>query len=109
ASLMEKASIPAAFLLGILVGFFEFPCTGGPYIVILGMLHDQAILLKFKGLLYLVYYNFLFVLPLIIMLAIASEESLMRRLNSWKKENSGKMRLYGGLAAIVLGLLILSL
>src|SRR3989344_4808714 len=32
AMLMEKASVPAVFLLGALVGLCEFPCTGGPYL-----------------------------------------------------------------------------
>src|SRR3989338_3121118 len=41
ARLMEDASIPTAFLLGGLVGLCEFPCTGGPYLMILGLLHDQ--------------------------------------------------------------------
>src|SRR3989344_459538 len=42
AELMDKGSIPAAFLLGILVGLCEFPCTGGPYLMVLGLLHDQS-------------------------------------------------------------------
>lgn len=42
AELMEKASLPTAFLLGVLVGICEFPCTGGPYLMILGLLHDNA-------------------------------------------------------------------
>src|SRR3989344_6587024 len=40
AELMDKASIPTAFLLGALVGLCEFPCTGGPYLMVLGLLHD---------------------------------------------------------------------
>ena len=42
AELMEKSSVPTAFLLGGLVGLCEFPCTGGPYLMVLGLLHDQA-------------------------------------------------------------------
>src|SRR3989344_875050 len=40
AELMEKSSLPTAFLLGGLVGLCEFPCTGGPYLMVLGLLHD---------------------------------------------------------------------
>jgi cytochrome c biogenesis protein CcdA len=36
AELMEKGSLPTAFLLGGLVGLCEFPCTGGPYLMVLG-------------------------------------------------------------------------
>src|SRR3989338_4309266 len=56
AELMEKGSAPAAFVLGGLVGLCEFPCTGGPYLMVLGLLHDQATYMK--GLGYLIFYNF---------------------------------------------------
>jgi cytochrome c biogenesis protein CcdA len=39
AELMNKASIPTAFFLGVLVGLCEFPCTGGPYLMVLGLLN----------------------------------------------------------------------
>src|SRR3990167_4728827 len=42
AVLMEKASVPTALALGGLVGLCEFPCTGGPYLMVLGLLHDNA-------------------------------------------------------------------
>src|SRR3989344_3644582 len=42
AGLMERASVPTAFLLGGLVGLCEFPRTGGPYLMIIGLLDDQA-------------------------------------------------------------------
>src|SRR3990167_8512835 len=35
AVLMEKSSMMTAFLLGGLVGLCEFPCTGGPYLMVL--------------------------------------------------------------------------
>ena len=107
AELMEKASLPTAFLLGALVGICEFPCTGGPYLVVLGMLHDQSKYLS--GLGYLLLYNIIFILPLAVILLLASEQSLMDKVKAWKKTNSGNMRLYGGLAAIAIGILILLL
>lgn len=104
AELMEKGSIPTAFLLGGLVGLCEFPCTGGPYLMILGLLHDQATYLN--GLGYLIFYNLVFVLPLVILLFIASDRMLLERVRGWQKTNSGAMRLYGGIAMIVLGAVI---
>lgn len=83
AVLMEKSSIPTAFLLGALVGLCEFPCTGGPYLMALGLLHDHAT--YFKGLGYLVYYNLIFVLPLVIILLIASNKALLDKVQTWKK------------------------
>lgn len=66
AKLIQKNSICATFILGVLVGLFEFPCTGGPYLFVLGLLQARETFAT--GLVYLFYYNFLFVLPLIIIL-----------------------------------------
>ncbi len=107
AELMTKASVPAAFLLGGLVSLFEFPCTGGPYLLILTLLHDSATALQGFG--YLALYNFLFVFPLIIILLIASDPLLVEKVQAWRKEETGTMRVWGGLAMIVIGLLIFAL
>lgn len=104
---MEKGSVPAAFLLGGLVGLCEFPCTGGPYLMVLGLLHDQVTYLK--GLSYLGLYNLIFILPLIIILLLASNEALLEKVSSWRREKTVQMKVYGGLAMIALGLLILLL
>lgn len=107
AELMEKASLPTAFVLGGFVGLCEFPCTGGPYLMVLGLLHDQATYLT--GLGYLLLYNLVFVLPLVVILAIASERTLLEKVESWKREENRKMRLAGGIAMIALGLVIFAL
>src|SRR3990167_543439 len=49
AKLMNKASLPTAFFLGALVGLCELPCTSGPYLIVLGLLHDQATYLSLVG------------------------------------------------------------
>jgi len=104
AKLMEKGSIPTAFLLGGLVGLCEFPCTGGPYLMILGLLHDQSSYIK--GLGYLILYNLIFILPLVVILLIASEKSLLEKIQTWRKEKTRQMKLYTSLAMILLGFLI---
>jgi cytochrome c biogenesis protein CcdA len=104
---MEKASIPAALILGIIVGGFEFPCTGGPYLMIIGLLHDSATFIQ--GFLYLIYYNLLFIAPLVIILAIASDKTLLAKAQAWKKTNNNGMRLWGGLVMLLLGGLMLLL
>lgn len=102
--LMERASLPAAFALGALVGLCEFPCTGGPYLMILGLLHDKTTYLS--GLGYLGLYNLIFVLPLVVILGLASNQVLLDKVQEWKKRETGNMRLYGGIAMVALGLLI---
>src|SRR3989344_1524935 len=107
AELMEKASVPTAFALGALVGICEFPCTGGPYLMILGLLHDQATYLK--GLAYLIFYNLIFISPLVIILLIAGDNALLGKIRAWQQQERQGMRLWGGATMIALGLLILLL
>lgn len=102
--LMEKGSMPTAFLLGSLVGVCAFPCSGGPYVMILGLLHDNATYLAGFG--YLILYNLIFVLPLVIMLLIASNEKLLGKVQEWQKEEKNNMRFWGGIAMIALGIII---
>lgn len=104
AELMEKASLPAALGLGVLVGLCEFPCTGGPYLMVLGLLHDQATFASGMG--YLILYNLIFIAPLAVILMAASDRALLDKVEVWKKENMSRMRLWGGIAMVVLGMLI---
>lgn len=105
AELIDKATIPAAFGLGILVGLCEFPCTGGPYLAAIGMLHDAGT--RFSGAGYLVWYNVVFVLPLVTTLVAASDKSIIEKIEVWKKSNLKKMRLVEGILMIIFGIAIL--
>lgn len=104
AELMNKVSVPAAFALGVLVGLCEFPCTGGPYLMVLGLLHDRGTYASGFG--YLLLYNLIFILPLVVILLIASERTFLQKVETWKRERVRQMRLYGGIAMVLLGLLI---
>ena len=101
--LLSKLSLPVAFILGGLVGLCEFPCTGGPYLMVIGLLHDTST--YFRGFGYLVFYNLIFILPLVIILFIASNRGLLDRVKVWQKKERVKMRLGGGILMIILGLL----
>ncbi|MFA6407101.1 MAG: cytochrome c biogenesis protein CcdA [Candidatus Paceibacterota bacterium] len=104
AILMEKSSVPAAFLLGVFVGLCEFPCTGGPYLLILGLLHDTRTYIV--GLEYLLYYNLIFILPLIVILLISSNPLLLQKVQAWKSSSTGDMRFASGILMILLGVII---
>lgn len=104
AELMERASLPTAFLLGVLVGLCEFPCTGGPYLLVLGLLHDQGTYLSGFG--YLLLYNIIFVAPLLIVLFIASDKALLEKVQIWRKSEIKHVRLWSGIAMVVLGIII---
>lgn len=107
AVLMERASVPTAVGLGALVGLCEFPCSGGPYLMVLGLLHDQAT--YYTGVGYLLLYNAIFVSPLVLILLVASNASLLGRVQHWQQEKRSAMRLGGGTAMIALGLFIFAL
>ncbi len=107
ATLMERASLPTAFVLGSLVALCEFPCSGGPYIMILGLLHDQAT--YYSGLGYLLLYNLIFVSPLVLILLFASDAKLLGKVQQWQQDKRRAMRLGGGSAMVALGLLILAM
>lgn len=104
ARLIEKASVPTVLLLGLLVGIYEFPCTGGPYIMILGLLHDQSTYLSGVG--YLLIYNIIFVLPLVLVLIAASNRAVLEKVQEWRKNSIRKFRLWVGFTVILLGIII---
>lgn len=104
AELMEAASIPTALGLGALVGLCEFPCTGGPYLMAVGLLHDRATYLQGFG--YLLLYNALFVLPLVLILVAATDSRVVSRLERWQQSEKGIMRWTGGVVMVLLGLVI---
>lgn len=105
AALMEKVSLPAVFVVGALVALCEFPCTGGPYLMVLGLLHDTAT--YFKGFWYLFFYNILFVSPLVLILLVASQRELLEKVSAWKRDNMGKTKLWIGGIMFALGIIIL--
>ncbi len=107
APLIQKGSIPAAFFLGVLVGLYEFPCTGGPYLMILGFLHDRATYIK--GAAYFLFYNMVFILPLVITLFIASNETLLGKLRAWRENKNIRIKFWSGMAMIILGVIIFML
>jgi cytochrome c-type biogenesis protein len=104
AVLMEKASVPTAVVLGGLVGLCEFPCTGGPYLMVLGLLHDHAT--YFTGVGYLIAYNLIFILPLVLILLIASDKILLGKVQAWQQSEKKAMRWGGGVAMVALGAVI---
>ncbi len=102
--LMERASLPAAFGLGLLVGICQFPCMGGPYLMVIGLLRDQVT--YFTGFGYLMLYNLILVLPLVAVLWISADKIVVDKVQEWKKTNLKGVRFWAGLAMIILGILI---
>src|SRR3989338_2241415 len=89
-----------AGLLGIFVVFVELPCTGAPYLAILGLLSggDYS-----TGIPLLLLYNLIFILPLFVIIGLVYFGHTSRTLEKWRKEHRGIMRLGIGLFLLALG------
>jgi cytochrome c biogenesis protein CcdA len=104
--LFRRATLPAAFLLGLLVGIFELPCTGGIYIAILALLSDQTTFIE--GIPLLLLYNGLFVLPLLVITAIVGMGIPPERIDSWRLEHRRLLRVMLGLFLVMIGIFTLT-
>jgi len=102
---MERATLPAAAVVGFLVGLCEFPCTGGVYVAALGLLSTKTTALT--GFMYLLLYNLMFVLPLIVILFFMSNRRVVGQISRWETQNAPMLKLGQGLAMITLGTVIL--
>ncbi|KKR70408.1 MAG: hypothetical protein UU13_C0006G0010 [Candidatus Nomurabacteria bacterium GW2011_GWB1_40_7] len=102
--LIDKASFPAVFGLGLLVGICQFPCMGGPYLMVIGLLRDQMTYMS--GFNYLLLYNFILIIPLIAVLFISANKLLVDKMQIWKRDNLDGVRLWAGIAMIIIGILI---
>jgi len=102
--LMEKASFPAVFALGVLVGICQFPCMGGPYLMVIGLLRDQMTYMN--GFKYLLIYNFILIIPLVVVLFISANKLLVDKMQTWKRDNISGLKLWAGIAMIIIGILI---
>lgn len=93
-----------AFAAGFLVCLFELPCTGGPYLFILGLLADKNT--RTEAAFLLLYYNFIFVLPLIVINCMVFwGAAMLEKVGGWKEKYIRHLHLFAGLVLITLGAL----
>lgn len=99
---MYRATLPASLVLGTLMGLESFPCSGGPYVAILGLLGSQTEF--WQGLAYLALYNLMFVLPLVIILGLSLNPVMGRKMQAWERASSRTVRGATGAIMAILGL-----
>ena len=104
AKLMDQASFPAVFGLGLLVGLCQFPCMGGPYLMVIGLLRDQVTYMS--GFSYLLIYNLILIIPLVVVLFISANKLLVDKMQIWKRDNMNGLKLWAGVVMIIIGILI---
>jgi cytochrome c biogenesis protein CcdA len=103
--MMKKVSVPGAIVLGIFVAAVELPCTGGPYLAITTLLAKIGFSMHVFWL--LVLYNFIFVLPLIVILAVVGFGVSAEKVKLWKDKQKKWMRLFIGVVMILLGIALI--
>jgi len=99
----HKGTLPAVILLGILVSLFELPCTGGIYLAILTMMSQHQNFSIF----YLLLYNLIFVLPLLVITIIIYHGTSPALVEKWRLQERNWMNLAAGLVMLCLGIYIL--
>jgi len=104
--IISKITSPAgAFILGLLVTVFLLPCTIGPYVILGGMLSTLDYL---KASPYLLIYNVIFVVPMIVIaFTIFWGTKRIKDISDWKDNNVRKMHLISGIVMGILGIVML--
>jgi len=105
--IIDKMTSPlGAFLIGFLVTIFLLPCTIGPYIIASGLLSELGIL---KSIPWLIYYNLLFILPMIIITFIVYFGfSRVEDVSGWKERNIKILHLIAGILLFIVGVALLA-
>ena len=94
-----------AFGLGLFVTLFLLPCTIGPYVILGGML---SALDYIKASPYLLIYNLIFVLPMIVItFVVFFGTKNIKDISNWKNENVRKMHLIAGVLIALLGIVMI--
>ncbi|MCR4314289.1 MAG: hypothetical protein NUV84_03520 [Candidatus Uhrbacteria bacterium] len=102
---MYKATLPAAFIGGFLVGLCTFPCSGGIYVAVIGMISAQSTIVE--GTSWMLWYNLVFVSPLLILLALSSNPKVTEHLQKLERAEARNTKLLIGGFMIALGAIIL--
>tara|TARA_R110002073_G_scaffold327172_1_gene507608 strand:+ start:1211 stop:2047 length:837 start_codon:yes stop_codon:yes gene_type:complete len=100
------ASVATMFGLGALISLCTVPCSGAVYIAIISLLSLQSSFAVSYG--YLLIYNLMFILPLVLILMAASSRKGLNKMARWNLHNGGLVKFALGSGVVVLGLAILA-
>lgn len=102
----RRATVPALALGGFLIGLCTVPCSGAIYLAVLSLLSTQPS--PWQGFAYLVLYNLMFTVPLVLLLLVAAVRPTLRQLARWNRHHGPWLKSTLGLIGIGMGLLILA-
>jgi cytochrome c biogenesis protein CcdA len=106
-SLTRKNSVATAFLLGGLFSLVKAPCVGGIYLSVLNMASSADMAVKINAIPLLVSYNLGLVFPLLIISGAVLLGVPPNKIEEWREKNKFKMRIFLGVALILVGLIML--
>jgi len=93
-----------AFGIGFIISLFLLPCTGGPYIVILGLLGAEETF--WSAVKYLLLYNIIFVLPMLIITMAVYKGFSTQKAEEIRQKRLRILHLIAGLVLVVMGIVI---
>jgi cytochrome c biogenesis protein CcdA len=100
--------IPFAFAIGIVISLFELGCTGQIYLPTIAYVIGEPGL-QVQAFLYLILYNLMFILPLIVIFGLASFGVRSRKLAEFGRRHTGKTKIILAAILFVLAALLLTL
>lgn len=104
--LSAVTSPSGAFLMGFIVCLFELPCTGGPYIFVLGLLAERSTMIAAIPILLL--YNLFFVIPLLLITFVMyAGLKNIEEMSQWKDKNIRELHLITGFIMLILGMMVI--
>jgi cytochrome c biogenesis protein CcdA len=103
---LEKATLIGVIVAAFLVGLCAVPCSAGIYTAITSLLASKTTYLT--GFLYLLLYNFMVIVPLLILLLLAVNPLTLARLAQWRQRNEKQEKIVMGLLMLALGAGILT-
>lgn len=101
----ESFSFLSVIAIGGFVAMVELPCTGGPYLAITALLAKSF---DKQAFIYLLIYNFIFVLPLLIILFMIYFGTSTLRLKEWRIGKRKWMNLATGSLMVFLGVFLIA-
>lgn len=102
---IRRTTSPGVFGAGVLVGLCTVPCSGGIYLAVIGLLSLQSTLAQ--GILYLLLYNLMLILPLVIILLASSNRAVVDKMMAWQSRNRTGVKLVMGSFMVAMGFVIL--
>jgi len=103
-----RHALLAAFFIGVLVTLLETVCTGQVYVPTLVLIIKSGAS-PFLGLVYLLLYNLMFILPLVIVFGLILYGIKVQHLIDWSKRQVVKSKVIMGCLFVVLALVLILL